>query len=44
MSEKAFSFKTEMKISTFQDADHNLNGDCDMSKNKFTCFLPWLIW
>jgi len=37
MGEKAFLFKTEMKIFTFQDAGHYLNGDRDMSKSKFTC-------
>jgi len=26
-----------MKIFTFQDAGHNLNGDRDKSKSKFTC-------
>jgi len=37
MGEKAFFFKTEIKIFTFQDAGHNLNGDSDMSKSKFSC-------
>jgi len=34
MGVKAFFFKTEMKISTFQDEGHNLNGACDMSNSK----------
>jgi len=37
MGEKAFFFKTEMKISTFQDAGHNLNGVHNMSKSKINC-------
>jgi len=35
-AEKAFCFKTEIKISAFQDAGHNLNGSLDMSHSKFT--------
>jgi len=37
MGKEAFFFKTKRKISTFLDAGHNLNGDRDMSKSKFTC-------
>jgi len=35
LSEKAFFFKSEMEISTFQDAGHNLNGVLDMAYSKF---------
>jgi len=42
LGEKAFCFKTEIKISTFQDAGHNLNGAPDMSYSKFT--LNYDLW
>jgi len=32
---KAFFFKTEIELSTFQDAGHNLNGAPDMAYSKF---------
>jgi len=34
-SKKAFCFKTEIKISDFYDAGHNLNGAPEMSYSKF---------
>jgi len=34
--EKAFFFKTEIEISTFQDVGHNLNGSPDMTYSKFS--------
>jgi len=42
-SEKAFCFKTEIKISTFQDARHNLNGATDMSYSKFTPDYVYMV-
>jgi len=36
LGEKAFFFKIEIKISTIQDAEHNLNGVLDMSYSKFS--------
>jgi len=35
LGEKAFFFKSEMEISTFQDAGHNLNGAPDTTYSKF---------
>jgi len=32
LGEKAFCFKTEIKMPTFQGAEHNLNEGPDMSK------------
>jgi len=34
---KTFFFKTEIKISTFQNAGRNLNGARDMLNSKFNC-------
>jgi len=45
LSEKAVCFKSEMKIYTFQDAGHNLNGARDMSNSQTVnsiALSPWL--
>jgi len=36
LGEKAFFFKTEMKISTLQSVGENLNGAPDMAFGKFS--------
>jgi len=40
LGEKAF-FKSEMEISTFQDAGHNLNGTHDMAYRKSALIMNY---
>jgi len=42
LGEKAFFFKLEMEISTFQDAGHNLNVPHDIAYSKLALIMNWI--